>query len=90
MADDDVLIVEYQGPSGTVIIDDVPYPRFERREMTKATLQRLKDTGIHADHPFLVHGTRTKTRQADPPGSSRTESERLAAHHGEPAAPGGV
>jgi hypothetical protein len=84
------LIVEYQGPRGAVIIDGIEYPRMVKREMPREVHQRLVDTGVAVDHPFLVHGPRTKSRVADPGNPTLEESARLAAHHGEPTSPGGV
>jgi hypothetical protein len=95
--DADIRIVEYAGPHGALIVpevggtlDDRTYPRGVRREMPADVLQRLNDTGITRDHRMIDHGARTKARTADPIEPTQTESARLAAHHGEPASPGGV
>lgn len=82
--DDDIRIVEYAGPHGTLIVDGVEYPRGVLVEMPASTLQRLNDTGITADHRVIDHGKRTKTRVADSPVPV---VDLPSAGHGEPAAP---
>lgn len=82
--DDDIHIVEYAGPHGTLIVDSVEYLRGAAREMPAATLQRLNDTGVTADHRIIDHGRRTKTRVADP---VLPVVDLPSAGHGEPAAP---
>jgi hypothetical protein len=95
--DDDIRIVEYAGPHGALIVpevggtlDDQTYPKGLRREMPASVLRNLTATGITADHPLIDHGPRTRTRTAESLDQVRVESERAAAHHGEPASPGGV
>jgi hypothetical protein len=82
--DDDIRIVEYAGPHGTLIVDNVEYPRGVLVEMPVSTLQRLNDTRVTADHRVIDHGKRTKTRVADPPAPV---VDLPSAGHGEPAAP---
>lgn len=95
--DEDIRIVEYAGPHGALIVpevggslEDQTYPRGVRREMPAAVLQRLHDMRITLDHPIVDHGRRTKERAAESLDAVRAENDRLAAHHGEPTAPGGV
>jgi hypothetical protein len=87
--EDEVLIVEYAGRSGTLIVDGIPYPRGLAQEMTRGMLDRLVASGQTVDHPITVIGPKTKARTADPIEPLLVASARPAAMQGDPANTGG-